>query len=159
MPRLAGMIGLLNTDTANQFTEIGYIMTLPAFQRTHVTSNAIGLLLHYCLELPASAIESKDASSQSFGPGLGLRRVQWLCHAENSNSRRAAERMGFRFEGTLRWIRVLKEGKVGLAPSEARAKLCKGPGRHSCILSICWDDWEFEGVREHVQNVMTKVYQ
>ena len=133
-------------------------MTLPAFQRTHVTGNAIGLLLHYCLELPASSVGSKDAPNQPFGPGLGLRRVQWTSNAENSKSRRAAERMGFRFEGTLRWIMVLEEGKLGPAPSEERAKLCKGPGRHSHMLSICWDDWELEGVREHVQNVMTKVY-
>jgi RimJ/RimL family protein N-acetyltransferase len=42
---LAGVIGLLRTVPTQLTTEIGGVITLPRFQRTHVTSNAIGLLL------------------------------------------------------------------------------------------------------------------
>ncbi|KAJ6606842.1 hypothetical protein B0H10DRAFT_1956748 [Mycena sp. CBHHK59/15] len=49
---LAGMIGFLNASPANLSIEIGYVITLPKFQCTHVTLNAIGLLLHLALDTP-----------------------------------------------------------------------------------------------------------
>lgn len=64
----AGTIGLLNPSVEHAEIEIGHIVILPNFQRTHVTSNSIGLLLSYC-----------------FGrgdQGLEMRRVQWQAHAE-----------------------------------------------------------------------------
>ncbi|KAH9953409.1 acyl-CoA N-acyltransferase [Russula dissimulans] len=100
---LAGLIGLMNTSPANLSAEIGWILVFPAFQRTCVTSNAIGLVLYYCLELP-------NAPQR---PGLGERRVQWTTHTDNEASRRAAKRMGFREEGELRWSWVLPEGYEG----------------------------------------------
>ncbi|KAF9225370.1 hypothetical protein BS17DRAFT_778510 [Gyrodon lividus] len=60
---------------------------------SHITTNACALLLQYALDLPA------------FG-GLGLRRVQWQASDENCASVGAAETMGFKFEGVLRWDRV-----------------------------------------------------
>lgn len=145
------MAGLLSTDVENQCTEIGFIMTLPAFQRTHVTTNAVGLLLHYCLEMPTA-----DGIQQKYGPGLGLRRVQWQCHAENTPSRRHAERIGMKLEGVIRWQRVLEAGKVGHEVPEDRKRLCAKVGRHSYMLAMCWDDWEVEGGREHVQALMAR---
>ena len=38
---------------------------------------------------------------------LGYRRVEWKCDALNAPSRRAAERLGFRFEGIFRQHRVV----------------------------------------------------
>ncbi|KAG6335693.1 hypothetical protein ID866_3399 [Astraeus odoratus] len=60
---IAGMIGLLDTDENHLITEIGPVVVLPAFRRTHVASHTVGLMLKYTLELPPN--------------GLGLRRVKW----------------------------------------------------------------------------------
>jgi RimJ/RimL family protein N-acetyltransferase len=116
----AGTIGLLNTSPVNLITEIGAVTVFPPFQRTHVTTNAIGILLHYCLEEP-----------------LRLRRVQWQAHWQNVNSVRTAEGMCFLFEGIQRWQRVLPKEKEG-----KRREGDEIPGRDSAVLSICWDDWE-----------------
>ncbi|KAI6131757.1 acyl-CoA N-acyltransferase [Pisolithus thermaeus] len=142
----AGVIGYLNTDVSNLKTEIGFIKILPPFQRTHVTTNAIGLLMQYALNQP----------SYVHAPGLGLRRVQWQANALNLKSIRVAERIGFKREGTLRWDRALPvgEGKVGNG-----AQLREGDpkpekvGRHTTILATCWDDWE-SGGREGTLCVM-----
>jgi RimJ/RimL family protein N-acetyltransferase len=40
--------------------------------------------------------------------GLGYRRLEWKCNALNAPSRRAAERLGFRFEGVFRQHMVVK---------------------------------------------------
>ncbi|EJC99179.1 uncharacterized protein FOMMEDRAFT_94201 [Fomitiporia mediterranea MF3/22] len=151
-PRLAGTIGLLNTKLVNQSTEIGTIVVFPEFQKTHVTSNAIGLLLHYCLELPAEHAKGE----LKYGPGLGLRRVQWTAHGENTQSVRTAERMGFRKEGLMRWDRPLREGKIGLHVSPERAAVRAGVGIHIWMLSLCWDDWELDGTCAAVQQQMDR---
>ena len=39
---------------------------------------------------------------------LGYRRVEWKCDSHNAPSRRAAERLGFRFEGVFRQHMVIK---------------------------------------------------
>jgi RimJ/RimL family protein N-acetyltransferase len=39
---------------------------------------------------------------------LGYRRYEWKCNAENVASRRAAERLGFTFEGIFRQHMVVK---------------------------------------------------
>ncbi len=40
---------------------------------------------------------------------LGYRRYEWKCDSLNAPSRRAAERLGFRFEGTFRNAMVYKD--------------------------------------------------
>lgn len=141
---LAGTIGLLNTSTANLSTEIGFVLMLPAFRRTHVTSNAIGLLLRYTLNLPAAG-------------GLGLRRVVWMASQINEPSIRAAERMGFKREAVLRWAVVLPEGKVQGNGRERRKGDPKENqlGRDTVVLAICWDDWE-NGGKEKVDAIMER---
>lgn len=147
----AGVIGYLNTCPIHLKTEIGFIIVLPPFQRTHVTTNAVGLLLQYALNLPSTS------DSVSF-PGLGLRRVQWQANELNAKSIRVAERMGFKMEGILRWDRVLPGGKGkptnGIEPRANDLKPGMG-GRHTAILSICWDDWE-NGGREEVSRMMAR---
>jgi len=137
---LAGIIGLLNTSPENLMTEIGLVLIFPSFQRTHVTSNAIGLLLHYCFDAPTFP-----------SPGLGLRRVQWQAHVDNAPSIRTAERMGMKLEGIIRWQRVLPQDKEGASRDGDRAK----PARHSAMLAVCWDDWEC-GVKDHVNHLMAR---
>jgi hypothetical protein len=39
---------------------------------------------------------------------LGHRRLEWKCDAQNARSRRAAERLGFTFEGVFRQHMVVK---------------------------------------------------
>lgn len=125
---IAGLIGLLNTSIVESITEVGFVFTLPPYQRSHVTSNSIGLLLTWCLDSPAEG-------------GLGLQRVQWQCNQLNTASRRAAERMGFKFEAIVRWQRVLPIGKEGhMVTREDKRK--DNPGRHTVMLSLCWDEWE-----------------
>jgi RimJ/RimL family protein N-acetyltransferase len=70
---------LVLTRFLPQSTEIGFVITLKSAQRTHVTSNAVGLLMKYALNLP---------SDPTF-PGLGLRRVQWTCDSGNKPSPRS----------------------------------------------------------------------
>jgi RimJ/RimL family protein N-acetyltransferase len=129
----AGTIGLLNTDPANRATELGYILIDPAWQRTFVSTHAIGLLLGYALE------------------DLQLRRVAWQCNAVNGASRRAAERMGFVLEARLRWARVLRADKEGNGRSVRGGEL---PGRDSFVLSITWEDWATGGTKQHVERLM-----
>ena len=126
-PALAGCIGYLHTSTEHLVTEIGFIVILPDFQRSHVTSNAVGLLLNYALDPPEKE-------------GLGLRRVQWDTNSENQASEKVALRMGFTFEGRHRWNRVFRDGvrtgkigngqelplganKVGLLPGSGSIQL------------------------------------
>ncbi|KAI9465140.1 acyl-CoA N-acyltransferase [Lactarius psammicola] len=133
---LAGVIGLINTEPVHLSTEIGFVTIFPAYQRTYVTSNAVGILLRYCLELPTAP-----------RPGLGLRRVQWVAHSFNQASYNAAVRMGFRYEGTLRWHWVILEGQEGNGSSLREGDPSKGPARDNKFLSFCADDWENGGQR------------
>jgi RimJ/RimL family protein N-acetyltransferase len=142
---LAGCIGFLNSSAENLAVEIGHIVTLPAFQRTHVTSNAIGLLLHYALDPPSAG-------------GLGLRRVAWQSNALNGKSVKAARRMGFKMEGILRWDRALPPGKEEASNGKGERTGDPMPGyvgRDTAMLSLCWDDWE-GGAREHVDETMAR---
>ncbi|KAJ7794753.1 hypothetical protein B0H14DRAFT_3093722 [Mycena olivaceomarginata] len=120
-PQLAGTIGLLDTSAANLRTEVGFVITLPRFQRTHVTSNAAGLLLQWALETPEAG-------------GLGLRRVAWKANVHNAGSVRVAER---EIEGG---------NGGGIRGGDPKPRSL---GRDTVFLSLCWDDWE-AGARESV---------
>lgn len=137
---LAGALGLFRCSAEHLSAEIAYVAILPAFQRTHVASNAIGILLRYCLELPSAS-----------PPGLGLRRVQWCAHTKNLPSARLAERMGFKREAWIRWPIVLPKEltRDGEKPHEDD-KWPERFGRHTLMLSVCWDDWQ-DGVKDIAQ--------
>ncbi|KAJ7170683.1 acyl-CoA N-acyltransferase [Mycena crocata] len=136
---LAGVIALVHTSAQNLSTEIACVICFPAFQRTYVNSNAVGILLRYCLDLPENG-------------GLGFRRVQWTANPANTASIKAAERMGMKMEGTLRWTWVLPAGKEGQEAGKGRGD---GVGRDSVLLATCWDDWE-NGGREHVAKILER---
>ncbi len=84
----AGMIGYLDTSFVDLATEIWFIVILPQFQRTHVTTNPMGLLMQFALNSRSNA-----------KPGLGFRRE---ASSVNEKSIAAAKRMGLLYEGTLR---------------------------------------------------------
>lgn len=143
---LAGTMSYMRSSATTLSTEIGFVVVLPAFQRTHVTTNAVGLMLQYALASPAEG-------------GLGLRRVQWRAHASNAGSIKVAERMGFASEGISRWDVFFPKGrltgKVGngkpLPPGSDPDDLW----RDSITLSHCWDDWA-SGGREKVEAAMSR---
>ncbi|KAF9241847.1 acyl-CoA N-acyltransferase [Melanogaster broomeanus] len=142
---LAGLFGLLYTDKTNLVTEIGPAIVLPAFQRTHVASHAVGLLLKYLLDIAPS--------------GLGFRKVKWTASPFNVPSNRLAKRMGFKFDGLIRWTSVVvrvegyqKDGKEARAGDAGDGLL----GRDSNELAVCWDDWEGGG-RELVEQAFARV--
>ncbi|KAH9168533.1 acyl-CoA N-acyltransferase [Lactarius sanguifluus] len=145
---MAGVIGLINASPENLSIEIAWVVVFPAFQRTYVASNAIGIMLQYAFELPSP------------GPGvrrgLGFRRVQWTAHSANKPSHAAATRMGLKQEGVLHWSWVLHEGAEGHGiPLRTGDPLSPRPGRHSALFALCADDWE-NGGREHVQRLIDR---
>jgi len=127
----------VNTVASDLITEIGAVLILPVFRRTHVNSHASSLLLAYALD------------------HLALRRVAWLANADNQASVNAAERLGFRKEGVLRWHRALPEGKVVGHPAPGKGPKPRHGSRDSVVLSVCCDDWE-DGVKERIQKIMDR---
>ncbi|KAL2752720.1 hypothetical protein ACRALDRAFT_1052518 [Sodiomyces alcalophilus JCM 7366] len=143
---LAGTMSYMASSAAWLGTEIGHVLILPPYQRTHVATNAVGLMMQYALEPEAKG-------------GLGLRRVQWRAHAKNAASIRLAERMGFRKEGIMLWHVRFEKGrlrfKVGndkpLPPGSDPDDLW----RDTIVLSHCWDTWE-DGGRAVVEAAMNR---
>ncbi|KAF9875564.1 GNAT family protein [Colletotrichum karsti] len=145
---MAGRISFANTTAAHLCTEIGYIVIFPKYQRTHVTTNAVGLMLQEAFKSPEDG-------------GFGIRKVLWQAHAHvgNRGSVRLAERMGFREEGIRRWHRLFPRGRL-------QGKIGNGrplpPGsdpddiwRDSVLLGLCWDDW-LEEAASKVQEAMDR---
>ena len=83
-----------NASSLDSTAELGWIVILPEFQRTHVLTHAAGALMHRILDSTAEG-------------GLGLRRCQWFTNSLHVKSQAAATRLGFIHEGTLRAHRVL----------------------------------------------------
>ncbi|KAH7922031.1 hypothetical protein BV22DRAFT_686965 [Leucogyrophana mollusca] len=146
---LAGAIGLIHTVPDALVTEIGPVIVLPAFQRTHVGSHAVGLILRWAFELPSAA-----------SPGLGMRRVTWVTGLMNAGSSGLAMRMGLKYEGLMRWACGMPEvegfPKEGGKPSREGDPLPGLQGRDSLLYAQCWDDWEGGG-RELVERAFARV--
>lgn len=85
VPVVAGMASYINSSDTDACTEIGFVVILPQFQRSHVTSNMVetspagkeqriltthalqvGLLMHYALDLP----EAGGAGSSKTAMGM-----------------------------------------------------------------------------------------
>lgn len=153
---LAGVLTYLRTEPQSLATEIGHLVIFPPFQRTHVTTNAVGLLLIHALEVPEKG-------------GWGMRRVQWTAAPNNKPSIEAAERMGFKWEGILRNVRPMpgeredrrkyKGEPRDLKPSARPAVMNKQgdplpgvPSWDTAFLSLCWDDYD----RSEVERLMAR---
>nr|WP_240116297.1 GNAT family protein [Erwinia endophytica] len=87
--RPVGLASHMRIDTVNGSLALGGLTWSPLMKRTIVGTEALYLLL-------------KNAFV------LGYRRLEWKCDALNSASRKAAERIGFRYEGTFRQMMVRK---------------------------------------------------
>ncbi len=82
--RAVGTLALMRIDPANGVIEVGNVTFSPALQRTPVSTEAQFLLMKYAFD------------------ALGYRRYEWKCDSLNVPSRKAAARLGFRYEGTFR---------------------------------------------------------
>lgn len=85
-----GWLTLMDIQPRNAAIELGHIWFGPAMQRTRAATEAMFLLMRLAMD------------------ELGYRRLVWKCNALNAPSRRAAERLGFTFEGVLRSHLVVK---------------------------------------------------
>ncbi|WP_338066733.1 GNAT family N-acetyltransferase [Janibacter anophelis] len=84
-----GLVALMRIEPAHGCVEIGNVLLGPRLQRTTAATEAMTLLARHVFD-------------------LGYRRYEWKCDALNAPSRRAAERLGFTYEGTFRGHRVTK---------------------------------------------------
>ncbi|NOX57811.1 MAG: GNAT family N-acetyltransferase [Planctomycetes bacterium] len=85
--------------------EVGHINFSPRLQRTPAATEAMYLMMERAFT-------------------LGYRRYEWRCDALNTPSRKAAQRLGFSFEGVFR-----------------QATIYKGRNRDTAWYSIIGDEW------------------
>ncbi len=85
-----GQTALMKHSVEHRSAEIGYVLFLPALQRTRGGTEALYLLMRHGFET------------------LKLRRCEWRCDSQNVRSERAALRLGFQPEGLLRQHMVVK---------------------------------------------------
>lgn len=88
--RTVGLLSFLRITPKDGCIEIGHVAFGRAMQRSPASTEAVYLLAELALGT------------------LGYRRLEWKCNALNSRSMRAAERLGFTFEGTFRQHMVIK---------------------------------------------------
>ncbi len=103
--RVTGMVSYMRIDRPHGVIEIGSILLSPLLQRTRASSAALMTMI-------ARAFEA------------GYRRVEWKCNARNLPSRRAAQRLGFSYEGVFR-----------------NHMIVKGENRDTAWFAITDDDW------------------
>lgn len=101
-----GWLTLMDIQPGNAAIEIGNIWFSPRMQRSRAATEAMALLMRHAMD------------------DLGYRRLLWKCNALNAPSRRAATRLGFTYEGTLRAHMVVK-----------------GRRRDTAMFSLLEDDW------------------
>ena len=103
---VSGWLTLMDIQPKNAAVEIGNIWFAPRMQRTRAATEAMFLLMRLAMD------------------ELGYRRLVWKCNALNAPSRRAADRLGFTYEGTLRAHLVVK-----------------GRNRDTAFYSILAEEW------------------
>ena len=112
--RPVGAANLMNNFPEHLKIELGNIWYSPLVQRGRVNLEATYLMLKHVF-------------------GLGYRRAEWKCDALNERSRKAALRMGFRFEGI-----------------QEQHLIVKGRNRDTAWFRMLADDWpEIQGGLEH----------
>jgi RimJ/RimL family protein N-acetyltransferase len=87
---LLGMVSFMAIRPAMRVLEVGHIWYGPRAQGTGVNTEAVYLMLSAAFD------------------ALRYRRVEWKCDSLNARSRRAALRLGFRFEGVFRQHMIVK---------------------------------------------------
>lgn len=104
--RAVGVASYLRLDHANGSVEVGNIAFAAELQRTTAATEAMYLMARHVFD------------------DLGYRRYEWKCDSLNEPSRRAALRLGFRYEGTFR-----------------NAVVYKGRNRDTAWFSITGEEW------------------
>ena len=104
--RALGLASYLRVEPETGTIEVGHINYAPPLQRTAAATEAMVLMMARVFE------------------ELGYRRYEWKCDALNEASRRAAERLGFVFEGVFR-----------------QATLVKGRNRDTAWYAVTDRDW------------------
>ena len=103
--RAVGVASYLRINPEAGVIEVGHINYSPRLQRSPAATEAMHLMARRVFE-------------------LGYRRYEWKCDALNARSCRAAERLGFRFEGVFR-----------------QATMYKGRNRDTAWYSIIDSEW------------------
>ncbi|MDA8481696.1 GNAT family N-acetyltransferase [Pseudomonas resinovorans] len=88
--RALGVLSYLRITPKDGVVEIGHIAFGKAMQRTPGSTEAVWLLARHAFD------------------DLGYRRLEWKCNAQNARSMRAAERLGFSYEGLFRQHMIVK---------------------------------------------------
>lgn len=84
-----GVCSYLRIDRTHGVIEVGHLNFSPLLQGKTAATEAMYLMMKQAFE-------------------LGYRRYEWKCHSMNAPSRRAAQRLGFSYEGTFRQAAVFK---------------------------------------------------
>ena len=100
-----GYACLMSVNGAAGEIEIGNVNLSPALQRTPLATEGFALMLGWAFD-------------------AGYRRVVWKCNALNAPSRRAAQRLGFSYEGVFR-----------------NHLIVKGRNRDTAWFAMTDDDW------------------
>jgi RimJ/RimL family protein N-acetyltransferase len=87
---VSGWLALIDIQPRNASIELGSIWFGPRMQRTRAATESMFLLLKLAAD------------------DLGYRRLVWKCNALNAPSKRAAERLGFTYEGRHRAHMITK---------------------------------------------------
>jgi RimJ/RimL family protein N-acetyltransferase len=116
MSSAAGIASYLRITPSAGTIEVGHIHFSPRLQHTPAATEAMYLMMRRAFE-------------------LGYRRYEWKCDALNAPSRRAAQRLGFSYEGVFRQAlvtRVAIATRPGTRASIASGRDCKLPSRPGC---------------------------
>lgn len=85
-----GTLSLMRQDPAHGVIEVGNVMFSPVMKGSPISTEAQFLTMSYIFD------------------DLGYRRYEWKCDSLNAPSRKAADRLGFVFEGIFRQAIVYK---------------------------------------------------
>ncbi|KAJ5797851.1 uncharacterized protein N7503_007147 [Penicillium pulvis] len=137
---LAGTISYIKTSPTHLSTELGFVVVLPPYQRSHVAANAVGLLL-------LNAFAAKEEAGLDWGGTM------------NPGSVRLAEKMEFERIGVTKWHMRFNKGAIngkvghgrGLPPGSDPEDLW----RDTVELSLSWEDW-LGGGEEKARSVMDR---
>jgi len=88
--RPVGVVSFLAIDRTHRRVELGHIWYGVAYQRSRVNTESVYLMLRVAFD------------------DLRCRRVEWKCDSLNQFSRRAAQRLGFVYEGVFRQHLIVK---------------------------------------------------
>ena len=89
-----GIMCLMDIQIAHGSIEFGGIWYAKEFQGTKVNTEAIYLLLKYCID------------------ELGFRRIVWKCDDDNQKSKSAAVRLGFTYEGLFKDYMIIVKNNL-----------------------------------------------